>query len=348
MVQNMTNRQRVQAVLRGNRPDKIPFTIYDWKIPWGYDKRKLRERGLVMMERFPGWRAEYPHCELTMLTFTQDGHKYEREIVKTPRGEITSLFLPDQTCNVRKQVEFWIKEEADYEPLMFMINDTVVHPAYEEIEAAKDTLGEDGVVYVWPGYSPLQEIILHLTGIEPFCYELADRPSLLWELYEALWQRDRAIYPIVARAPVEIVQYGVNPTASVLGRSRFVDKVLPCIEECAEVVHPAGKLLSVHVDGDNAIWATDLARSSVDIIEAFTPAPMTDMTMAEAREAFKDKILWVNFPSSIHLSSADTIRATTKEILDCAAANGRFIMGVTEDIPPDCWRTSLNAILDVI
>ena len=90
----MTRRERVLVVLKGNFPDKTPFTIYDWKIPWGHDKRKLVERGLVLIRRFPSFRAEYPHCELKTISYTDKGVRYERETIKTPKGEINALFMP--------------------------------------------------------------------------------------------------------------------------------------------------------------------------------------------------------------------------------------------------------------
>jgi hypothetical protein len=344
----MNNRDRVLAALKGDAPDRVPFTIYEWKIPWGFDKRKLVERGLTLMRRLPGYTVEYPHCELSSVSFRQDGKRYEREIVVTPRGRIEALFLPDQTCGVRRPVEFWIKGEADYEPVMFWMNDAVISPAYDEIRALKDDLGEDGVVYLWSGYSPLQEIIIRLIGIEQFCYELADRPDRIWALYDCLRAMDRKKYPILAGAPVELVQCCGNPIASLLGRDLFVERILPPLAECAEVLHAAGKLQSIHIDGDNAVWARDLACSTIDVLEAFTPSPDTDLTTAEARSIFRGKILWVNFPSSLHLASTQRIRTAARDILDAAGPGDGFLLGITEDIPADCWRKSLTAILDVV
>jgi hypothetical protein len=342
----MTHRQRILAALHGEPTDHVPFTIYEWKIPWGYDKRKLIERGLGMLRRFAGWRAEYPHCEWRMQTYYQDGVKYEREFWRTPKGEVTALFMPDQTCNVRKQVEFWIKGEADYEPLIYWALDAVLSPAYEEIKAGNEDLGDDGLVFVWAGYSPLQQIILQLAGIEQFCFELADRPEWVWALYDALLERDRRKYPIIAAAPVEVIQCCANPIAQVLGHKLFIEKVLPCLDECAALIHAAGKFQSIHVDGDNALWAKDLASSSVDIIEAFTPAPDTDMTLVQGCDVFHDKIVWANFPSSLHLASAEAIRAATVELLRSAASHPRFLLGITEDVPTSRWRISLSAIMD--
>ena len=74
MVKTMTNRQRVLAVLNGETPDRVPLTSYDWKFPWGYDKRRLRERGLTMVNRYPGFAVDYPHCELKTVCY-YSGHE---------------------------------------------------------------------------------------------------------------------------------------------------------------------------------------------------------------------------------------------------------------------------------
>jgi hypothetical protein len=156
----MTNRERTLAVLKGEKPDRIPFTTCDWKIPCGENKRRLVERGLVPMRSYPRFRMEHPRCEWRMTTYIEDGVKYEREFVRSPKGEVTALFVPGQTCNVRKQIEYWIKGEKDCGPLMFMARNTVFRPAYEEAVEAREDLGQDWFVWLWAGYSPLQEIAL--------------------------------------------------------------------------------------------------------------------------------------------------------------------------------------------
>jgi EAL domain-containing protein (putative c-di-GMP-specific phosphodiesterase class I) len=72
------------------------------------------------------------------------------------------------------------------------------------------------------------------------------------------------------------------------------------------------------------------------------------MTVAEARAAWPDKVLWCNFPSSVHLSDDATIAQTTRQMLAEAAPADRFLIGVTEDIPEThLWR-SLGVIAGVL
>jgi hypothetical protein len=68
------------------------------------------------------------------------------------------------------------------------------------------------------------------------------------------------------------------------------------------------------------------------------------MSLADALAAWPDKVLWINFPSSLHLADNLTIEATTRSLVREASPGNRFILGVTEDIPEDCWRRSLAAI----
>ena len=102
------------------------------------------------------------------------------------------------------------------------------------------------------------------------------------------------------------------------------------------------------MDGNNRPWADLVAQSGLDYVEAFTPAPDTDMTLAEALDAWPDKVLWINFPSSLHLASVERIKQAAREFVELGRQTGRVIIGITEDMPPDRWQQNLLAISEVI
>ena len=82
-----------------------------------------------------------------------------------------------------------------------------------------------------------------------------------------------------------------------------------CVQILADAISRAG---AVEPDAiRDAIAATDL-----DYIEAFTPAPDTDMTLAEARKAWPDKVLWLNYPSSLHLKSDARVEQVERMLAD--------------------------------
>ncbi|MDA0710745.1 MAG: hypothetical protein O3B73_11105, partial [bacterium] len=162
----------------------------------------------------------------------------------------------------------------------------------------------------------------------------------------AITENQRAIYEIIARSPAWVVQCGGNYASEVLGKRRFVDYVLPHWEEVCGILHAGGKLVGCHLDANNRLWAEEVGASDLDWLEAFSPSPDTDMTVADARKLWPGKTLFVNFPSAVHLESPDVIAAQTRRMLKEAAPGDQFIVGITENVPENRWRESFRTILD--
>jgi EAL domain-containing protein (putative c-di-GMP-specific phosphodiesterase class I) len=158
----------------------------------------------------------------------------------------------------------------------------------------------------------------------------------------------RKLYPILSESPILVAGYGGNVSPEVVGLARFEKYILPHYNELAEMLHESGKMLSVHFDANTRVFASAIAKSEIDIIEAFTPSPDCDMSVAEAREAWPDKVLWINFPSAVHLQEPSLIEETTRQILREAAPGNRFLFGITETVPVNKWQQSFSAISRVI
>ncbi|MBO3804068.1 MAG: hypothetical protein JTT11_09430, partial [Candidatus Brockarchaeota archaeon] len=83
-------------------------------------------------------------------------------------------------------------------------------------------------------------------------------------------------------------------------------------------------------------------------IEAFTPPPMGDLPLREAKDAWKGKAIWVNFPEEVFLRSAEEIRRFTIGLLEEIAPGDGFIIGITEDINPDHFRKGMETVTRTI
>jgi len=240
------------------------------------------------------------------------------------------------------------KGPEDYDALEFVIRDREYSPNYETFSAQMEMMGGDGVMRTSIGYSPLQEIIYVLMGLERFALEWADRRDRVMRLYHALTDDRRKIYPLVAESPALIANYGGNVSPEVVGRERFDRYILPHYNEAAQILHRQGKLLGVHFDANVQQLAPSIARSEIDYIEAFTPSPGSDMTVQQARAAWPNKVLWINFPSPVHVETIQAIEEKTRQLLREAAPGDRFLVGITEDVPGDRWRANYEAILHVL
>jgi hypothetical protein len=344
---SMTPRQRVLAVLRGERPDRVPFTVYECMIPQCAVERRLRSEGLcIVNRRYRVYAEETPRCERRTIRYSEGGRDLVRTVIRTPVGEVSSVGEPaDFTTWTR---EWFFKGPEDYAPLLYLIEDCVYRPDHAPYLEAERWLGEDVILRGAVGSNPLHHIMLHWMGIETFAVEWAERRDEVLKL-EAAWRRKQEqVYPLLAGSPITHANYGGNEVPEVMGKERYRDFVLPLLQQAAEALHAKGKLLGSHLDGNNRPWADLVAQSGLDYVEAFTPAPDTDMTLAEALDAWPDKVLWINFPSSLHLASLERIKQAAREFVELGRQTGRVIIGITEDMPPDRWQQNLLAISEVI
>jgi hypothetical protein len=342
----MTPRQRVLAVLRGERADRVPFTVYECMIPQCAVERRLRNEGLCIVNRSQeGYSSHTPNCPRETHTYSEGGRRLVRTVTHTPAGDISIVVQPAGFTNWTIEREF--KGPEDYERLLFIVRDKVYRPAYEGHRWAEGWMGEDVILRGGIGSNPLHRIMGWM-GLETFAVEWHERRDEILKLEAAMRERKREVYRIVADSPITHANYGGNEVPEVMGRERFRDFVLPLLNEAAEAFHEKGKLLGSHLDGNNRPWADLVAGSGLDYVEAFTPAPDTDMTLANALEAWPDKVLWINFPSSLHLASVERIKQAAREFVELGRQSGRVIIGITEDMPPERWQQNLLAISEMV
>ena len=343
----MTPRERVEAVLLKRGADRIPFTVYEYKIPQCEVERKLRNEGLCIVNRGVGvFRAESPDVAVRSSTYYENGVFKSRQDIHTPAGDLFTVSIPAGFTSWQEQKLF--KSPDDYKAIEFMIRNRRYFPDYEPFLKAQSMAGNDIIHRAGIGYEPMQEIIYSYMRLEAFSVEWAENRDEVLKLYNALVEDRRKIYPIVARSPALHANYGGNVVAEVIGRERFEKYILPDYQEAAAEMHKHKKLIGSHLDGNTKHIADLVAGSSLDYIEAFTPSPDTDMTVKEALDAWPDKVLWINFPSSVHLQNAEKIKEKTLEIIEQAKPGNRLIVGITEDVPEDRWQESFTVILETL
>lgn len=338
--------QLVMAALRGERPKKIPFTVYENKIPRCTLERELRNRGLCIVKRITSYKLRTPNIEVKSYRYTDErGRGLIRTIYTTPYGDLTTLAEPSGFTTWRH--EYMFKSPEDYKKILFMINDTIVEPNYEAAAKTVTDLGEDFIVRDNLCLEPLQSLISSsYMRMEDFCIEWMDNRDEILKLYEAFVQLARKIYPIVADGPLEFANYGGNVVPQIIGVENFKKYYLPHYNEAAEILHKKGKLIGCHLDADNTLIMDTIAETDLDYIEAYDPG--MSPPVKEARKVWPDKVLWLNWPSSWHLFPADEVRDRTLALIEEAAPGHGFIIGITEDMPEDRWRQNFVAIMDGI
>jgi hypothetical protein len=342
----MTPREAILKALAFERLEKVPFTIYESKIPQCLAEREMRNRGLCIVNRHVGvFRTCQPNVKCRKEIYTENGREFTRIHYQTPVGSVSML---QEAAGFTSWIhERLFKSPDDYKVLKFMIEDQHFEPAYEQYIEAEKNDGGDIIRRAGIGLEPLQCLISgSYIEMSDFCIEWMDNRDEILSLYDSIVKKHREIYPLIADSPATHVNYGGNVVPEIVSPQMHEEYYLPHYAEAAECLRPKGIKLGSHYDANCRTFAKNLANSALDYIEAFTPAPDTDMTLKEAREAWPDKVLWLNFPSSVHLKSDEKVKAKTIEMLSSLASTDGIIMGITEDIPEHRWRGSCTAIMD--
>jgi len=90
--------------------------------------------------------------------------------------------------------------------------------------------------------------------------------------------------------------------------------------------------------------------TKIDIIEAFTPSPMGDVSVAEAMKRWNgEKIIWINFPGTLLASASfEEIEKYTMDMIESIAPGDNFLIGCTESYPMDRWNISFGAVASAL
>jgi uroporphyrinogen-III decarboxylase len=343
----MEARERVKTVLAGGLPDRIPWLIYSDHLPRGSFEREMRNMGLGLDVRCSVYKASMPNVRIEVSVKGD----YEYRIYHTPRGDVSTRVrtgLKFQFPRGSWVAEHPVKEVSDIKVLKFIIEDTVYEPDYDNYKQLNEELGDDGVVTVGADYTPLMKIILVYMGFRTFAMVLKRNPEEIAELIEVIDKKYTEMYRIIADSPAEIIRIGDNIDSIFVSPSLFEKYCLPYYNKYINILKERGKTVTSHMDGRLRILKDLIAKTKFDAIEAFTPPPLGDLHPREAKEAWRDKVIWMNFPESIFLNTSEEIRDYTISLLEGIAPGKGFILSITEDIHPEHFRKGIRTVTETI
>jgi hypothetical protein len=322
----------VLAALTGGRPDRTPFVIWDNKIPDPVTLSALLEREACVTVKSAAYTTILEGIITERESFTgADGAPRVRVRYRTPAGPVTVIQRPMPGTVWTEQHLF--TSPGDYDALECLVAARRHTPCPERFE--RDDARHAGQSFARPAtlHSPIHEVVNDLLGVEAFCvewFENRDRVERLIAVVRADLLRQVQLF---AASPARYCVVDGNTQFDILGLERYERYSLPWIAEACDILHAAGKLAGAHLDGNNGVAAHLVARTTLDFIESFTPAPGSDLTLAAARQAWPGKALVVNFPSAVHHGGATAVRDQARALLREAGDGRGVLMGVLEDVP---------------
>ena len=348
-MKEMTMRERILAVVNRRELDRVPFVQYDGLAAFNEEVWSAIGRDQMGLLRWTSvHRVDRPNCRVWSEPFESGGLAARRTFLETPRGRLVQEQLLEPTYGTGATHRHFVQEPEDYDILLSYLEDGTVVEDLAPIEKARSELGEDGVPLVAIERTPFQQLWVQWVNIGNLAWHLVEFPERVQRCVDAMALVQRKIFEIVARAPVDFVDFPDNITAPVIGEANFLRYCVPFYNELADMLAERNVPVYVHMDGDlKPLWKA-IGESGVRGLDSMSPPPDNDTSVAAAAAMWPEMRIHINFPSSVHLRSAQGVYEVAMEILQQGGHTGRLEIQISENVPPGAWKTSYPAIAKAI
>ena len=250
--------------------------------------------------------------------------------------------------------EHVIKDAKDYRIVGHIFKNLKIHPDYENYRQYRDLVGDKGIAAAFGNNaaSPMHHIMKDFLDATAFYLEMYDHPREMNQLCQDMEPYFEQIFRVLADSPAEVIFLGANYDEMITYPPFFRDHIMPHLQRLADLLHSKRKLLLSHCDGENQGLLNLIPESGIDIAEAICPRPMTKVTIAEFKKAFKGKVtIFGGVPSVALLEesmSDQEFEDFMKNLFREIAPGDRFILGVSDTTPPNAKFERLLRITDMV
>ena len=236
------------------------------------------------------------------------------------------------------RVEYPFKSEADYDALLYFIENTQVVENFEAYGQFIESIGQDGLALPFSGHLPAHQLMIFLMGYQKFYYELNDHPARVESLIAALEDQQEQIMSLAAASPAEAIEVGGNYEEQMTPPPVFERFFAPFYSKARSILSAAGKLLVIHGDGEMRRLLKNIMECGVQVVEAVTPRPMTSIDVQETRKLWGDRVAMWGGLSTVILTEAfseDEFERFLDDLFRAVAPGERFILGFGDNVPTD-------------
>jgi uroporphyrinogen-III decarboxylase len=131
----------------------------------------------------------------------------------------------------------------------------------------------------------------------------------------------------------------------------FEQYITPYYQELTSKLRGAGKVVALHADNDTRHILGCIERAGFGMAECFATAPMVDTTLAEARDAWGDRvIIWGGVPSVIleEPYTDEQFEQFMDDVFRTIAPGRAFILGIADNAMPGSQIQRIRRITEMV
>jgi hypothetical protein len=365
----MTQKERIEAVYKGDTPDQVPFMLdlSHWfyhknKMPWdlskSYEKpeyelidyHKKIDAGFYCPNLGLFFKVNYPDEVKIIIEKSDDGKEITWR-VETPIGSISRTRVWEDVTYAWGIKGWGIKTPEDIKILAYALENRTFEFLPGKYKCWVDYIGDIGLCYVIAGYSGMGQILNYWMGIEGTMYATMDWPGLIKETVERINNNNLELIKVLAASPAKIICMGDNFSSAIQPPSFYNRWSKDYYVKAIEILHNAGKYVAVHIDGMLAGAIEMIKASGADCGDAITPKPMGDLIAIECRKrAGKDFILSGGVSPDLWLPDVD-IDVFEKAVIDwleLKKISPRLIANAGDQVPPGADEDRIKVMHDLV
>lgn len=363
----MTSRKRIMAVLRGDKPDRIPWIpccswTYFESLPeynrgseW-FENEALKIRIDFYKNKIDAdymqWCAPTSYNAImspgVKVYTTRKGNSIYTEY-HTPVGSLTASQAYSEIGHTIYNTKDLLETVSDLKVYQYIIENTSCEPFYDRLAEQLNILGEEGVLFTSVPSPPLKSILLGTMRLNNAIYIIHDYKSEFDNLVKVMDEKNQETYRIIAEGPGKVfLDAGVTGTGMISPKI-FEEYYLPYTKKYAEILHKKGKLLVNHSSGEPIANILEMIKLS-GIDGLYGRSSVGNMKISEERGGLGGKIAIMGGLDSnfIATKTVEEIQDKTRCILSDVAPGDNFMLGTADDTPYGTPIENLKAVSDTV
>jgi len=357
----MTARQRIEATLRGELPDRVPIFDMLQHVPLiehVTGEKLTPANALDLVCRTIGERLDITRGisapDEEKIVREEDGFVYKHEwwttwLIERPFHDAQGLldYIPrniEQLYN-RKPGDMWC-----FAGMSNVWGKATKSPREQFLEL-QAKCGENTVLF--PFESPVGLDTAHIrAGLDLFIYAYAENPELVSSWLEALnWAEIQRVHEAAdaSLSPIALVYADLADKNQPMFSPAFLRReFFPRLTKLVDAWHSHGVKVIYHSDGN--LWPVleDYKAAGVDGINPLEP--LSHMYVGDVRKSYPDWVLMGGVDASqlLPYASVEEVRAATRKSIQDAGARGRLWLGSSTEIHPAVKLENVLAMWDEI
>ncbi len=347
----MTGRKRLNAVLRKQAKNRLPWTTLVDNATVSLLPESLRGNGGIDFYKHLGCDIFLPNGWNTQHGFKSPEHRWSDDVevtkqqengrntvqYRTPKGVLTAesqgshpvKYLVDSIEALHIYREMW--EGASF----------VAHNDADTLTSLDSLIGEDGVVTRFWGPSTIPRLLEIDMGSENFYYMLADHPDEVDALIRTIHQREVEAFKILADGPWDSVTLVENTSTFYISPEIYRQYNMPHQREFVDAVKSKGKTAILHMCGHVHGILELIKETHCDGIHALTPPPTGNTPWEMALDVIGEDLIIIGCldPTIFVIGQIGDIGPALDRLITPRLRDSNFVLCPAADgIPVDIER----------